>query len=81
MNGTSKKHGTTVGYIVLVRNADMVGLECHGYDDPTKSDLLGCTYVTLFDTRYLANKAVRDARAAHPNSQYVILRACRRIYG
>lgn len=59
MNGTARKHGKTIGYVVNVRNYG-VGTDCHGLKDITRHILLCGQPATIFPTRRLAQRAVRD---------------------
>jgi hypothetical protein len=77
MNGTARKHGKTVGYVVHLHGIG-VGTDSYGYDDAADHELLCGQFATLFDTRELAKRAVRDSQRIHPETRYSIIRVARR---
>jgi hypothetical protein len=77
MNGTARKHGKKVGYVVHLHGIG-IGTDCHGYEDAADHELLCGNFATLFDTLSQAKRAVRDSQRIHPETRYSIIRVARR---
>jgi len=58
MQGTSKKHGKAVGYIVVNKFGHPT-IACHGFGD-AKTALLCGVPITLYRTRKLARRAITE---------------------
>lgn len=77
LNGTLRKHGKTLGYVVE-RSGGGIGSDCHGYDDANDHQLLLAKPVTLFSTRAQATRAIRDSLKNDSREKYYIHRVARR---
>lgn len=60
MNGTQRKHGKTIGYIVTSDNGAQC--ICHGWNDVRNRILLHGDVATIFKTRGQAQRAIRATR-------------------
>lgn len=72
MNGTQRKHGKTIGYIVTSDNgAQSV---CYGLFDEKHRILLGGNPATIFKKLSHAKRAIRDSLKERDDRQFRITR-------